>query len=209
MRVLVTAGPTREHIDDVRFLSNASTGRMGFALAKVLSRKHDVTLVAGPVSLTVPPNVDFVAVTSARQMRREVLSRFAAQDCVIMTVAVADYRPARRLRGKRRKSDDPLTLDLVPNPDILAELGRRKRAQVLIGFALESSASALVAARRKLKKKNLDAIVLNTVDAMGAESLRGTLLLADGSVQPFGPMTKDALAKRLERLACSLVRERP
>ncbi len=208
MRFLVTAGPTREHIDEVRFLSNASSGRMGFALAQVLCRKHDVTLVAGPVSLSVPPKVDFVGVTNARQMRAEVLRRFAAQHCVMMTAAVADYRPARRLRGKRRKSAEPLTLELVPNPDILAELGRRKRAQVLIGFALESSADSLAAARRKLKEKNLDAIVLNTVEAMGAERLRGALLLADGSVETFGPLKKEALARRLERLACRLVRER-
>ena len=208
MKFLVTGGPTREHIDDVRFLSNASSGEMGLAVAKALAAKHDVTLVTGPASITVPTRIDLVRVTSAREMYREVTGRFTAQDGVIMTAAVADYRPQRRRRGKMRKSGEPVTLRLVANPDILAELGRRKRGQVLIGFALEPSEEDLAPARAKLKRKNLDVIVLNTPRAMGAGRVSGKLLFPDERVEAFGPLTKGALGRRLARLAERLVREK-
>ncbi len=208
MRFLVTAGPTREAIDDVRFISNRSTGRMGFAVAEVLARSHDVTLVSGPVALAPLAGVEFVAIENARDMLREMLARFGDCDGVIMTAAVADYRPRRVRRGKIRKSDGMLTLQLVRNPDVLAELGRRKRHQVLIGFALETAADAIASARGKIIAKGLDAIVVNSPDTFGAVRTTGSILLPDGGAREFGPITKIALAGRLERLAVALVTKR-
>ena len=209
MRFLVTAGPTREYIDDVRFLSNASSGRMGVAIAGVLAKRHEVTLVAGPIAVEIPRGVECVSVTSAREMRREVMARFAECECVIMTAAVADYRPERKVRGKMRKGSDALELLLAPNPDILLELGKKKGERVLIGFALESSAGALARARRKMRRKNLDAIVLNTTETMGSDAVSGTLLAQGRADEAFGPVKKEALGRRLEKLAVELMKGKP
>ena len=200
MRIIVTAGPTRESIDAVRFLSNRSTGSMGYAIARALAVRHEVVLVSGPVQLSPPRNVEFVSVETAREMRTEVVRRFAESDAVVMCAAVADYRPARRIRGKIRKDGQPRRLDLVPNPDILAELGRRKRpGQVLVGFALEAG-RGLTAARRKLRAKHLDAIFRNEIGTMGAPSVRGELIEADGNVTPIRNLSKERVAKLIEKL---------
>ena len=200
MRIIVTAGPTREPIDSVRYLSNRSTGSMGYAIARALAVRHEVVLVSGPVQLSAPRGVEFVSVETAREMRAEVVRRFARSDAVVMCAAVADYRPARRIRGKIRKDDRPRSLELVPNPDILAELGRRKRpGQVLIGFALEAG-RGLAGARRKLRSKNLDAIVRNEIETMGAASVRGEVIEASGDVTPIPGLSKERVAKLIEEL---------
>ncbi|MDQ7779879.1 MAG: phosphopantothenoylcysteine decarboxylase, partial [Planctomycetota bacterium] len=141
MRVLVTAGPTHEYIDDVRFISNPSSGQMGYAVAAAAVRRgHDVVLISGPSMLRPPRAMRVVGVVSAREMLKATLEHFGQCDCLIMTAAVGDYRPESRVFGKiKKEARDTLVLRLVRNPDILAECGRRrKRGQVLIGFALES-----------------------------------------------------------------------
>lgn len=197
MRVLVTAGPTREPIDDVRYLSNASSGRMGRALA-VAARdaRHDVTLVTGPVEILPPEGVEVVRVTTALEMRDAVLARFDAADAVLMAAAVADYRPETRIDGKRKKSSGPFELRLVENPDILAELGERKAHQRLLGFALEA-ADGETNAREKLERKNLDWIVLNAPATIGAETSDFLILARDGARTAHAATTKAALARAL------------
>ena len=170
-RLLITAGPTRERIDPVRFVSNYSSGKMGFALAESAARAgFDVVLIAGPVGLTVQsPHIRRIDVESAREMHAAALREFP--DCVgaILCAAVADYAPeAPADRKIKRETTGPLTLRLVPNPDIAADLGLRKRAdQWLVGFALETD-HALDNARHKLHRKHLDLIVLNSLSDAGA-----------------------------------------
>lgn len=168
-RVLVTAGPTREPLDPVRYFSNRSSGKMGLAVAVAArNRGAKVTLVAGPIALPSPAGVDLVAVVTADQMRDAVLAHLEAADVVVMAAAVADYRPgaprAEKIKKTRREA---LVVELVPTPDILAELGARRGPQVLVGFAAETGDPA-AAARRKLTEKNLDLVVANDVTAPGA-----------------------------------------
>ncbi|MBN1845403.1 MAG: phosphopantothenoylcysteine decarboxylase [Sedimentisphaerales bacterium] len=204
MRFMVTAGPTREYIDPVRFLSNASTGRMGYACAAAARRRgHEVTLISGPVARKVPPGVRFVPVVTADQMDRAVRDDYAKCDCVIMTAAVGDYRPRRTRRRKLQKSDDSLRLELVRTPDILAGLGRSKRRQILIGFAVQDRA-ARQNAERKCRAKNLDAVVLNSPAAFGAERIDAQILVAGSGWQSLPGISKRQLAGRLVRLAESL-----
>jgi len=168
-RVLVTAGPTREPLDPVRFFSNRSSGKMGLAVAAAArDRGAAVTLVAGPIALPCPAGVDVVTVVTAEQMRQAVLARVDAADAVIMAAAVADYRPgAPRAEKIKKAGGGHLVIELEPTTDILAELGARRGPQVLVGFAAETG-DPTAAARRKLAEKNLDLVVANDVTAPGA-----------------------------------------
>ncbi len=167
VRVLVTAGPTHEPIDAVRYLGNRSSGKMGFAAALEARRRGaEVTLVAGPVGLPDPEGVGVVRVETAEDMAREVLDRFPSVDVVVMAAAVADFRPARRVEGKWKKEGGPPNLALEPTVDILATLGKRKEHQVLVGFAAETE-ELIPEGRRKLAEKNLDLIVVNEVGRPG------------------------------------------
>jgi len=168
-RVLVTAGPTREPLDPVRFFSNRSSGKMGLAVAVAArDRGAQVTLVAGPVALPCPAGVDVVAVVTAEQMRQAVLAHLDAADVVVMAAAVADYRPSAPRTEKIKKAGrGPLVVELEPTADILAELGARRGPQLLVGFAAETGDPA-AAARRKLTEKNLDLVVANDVTLPGA-----------------------------------------
>ena len=208
-KVLVTAGPTREAIDPVRFLSNGATGTMGFALAAAAARRGaEVVLLAGPVALETPPGVSRLDVVTADAMHRTALDH-ADADLVIAAAAVADYAPAAPSDRKLKKAeagDDALVLDLRRTPDVLAALGERKRdGQRLVGFALEThdgESNALA----KLRRKRLDWIVLNHANEEGAGFGTGTnrvlLLGADGARFPLGPMPKAALADALlDRIA--------
>lgn len=199
--LLVTAGPTREEVDPVRYLTNYSSGKMGFAVAAVASQRGaTVTLISGPSNLTVPVGVKCIPVISAEQMRTAVLDHFDGADVVIKAAAVADYRPAVRAGNKIKKSEDQLTLKLEKNPDILAELGAMKEGRVLIGFAAETE-RLLVHAAEKLKKKNLDMIVANDVTAEGAGFDVDTnivrFLFGDGRVKEFDLMSKEQVATQL------------
>lgn len=169
-RVLITAGPTREPIDPARFLSNASTGKAGFAVALAAARAGaEVTVVHGPVSIPAPPGVHAVPVTTAIEMHREVMARWSDADAVVMSAAVADYRPAEVHGQKVKKLDGPMTLTLVRNPDILAEVGHARTGPhpVLVGFAAETG-HPVAYARDKLVRKRCDLIVANDVTAPGA-----------------------------------------
>lgn len=164
MRILITAGPTREFIDPVRFISNSSTGFFGYQIAsEAVRRGHKVALISGPTHLTPPRNVRFIPVTSALEMKRAVEKFFPKYDCLIMSAAVADYRPVRVYSRKVKKKKSRLTLKLERNPDILSIAAKKKRNRVMIGFALESD-DLKRNAYKKLKIKNLDYIVATSID---------------------------------------------
>ncbi|MDD2706617.1 MAG: phosphopantothenoylcysteine decarboxylase [Verrucomicrobiae bacterium] len=199
LRILITAGPTREPIDPVRFISNRSSGKMGFALAEAARKAgHDTILVSGPVSLPPPRGVRLTAVETADEMRRAVLREARHANLIIMAAAVADYTPAEPARQKIKKNAPTLRLLLRKTPDILQELGKRKTsAQTLVGFAAETSL-VLPRARAKLIAKNLDFIVANRVGIPGSgfESTHNlaTVLARDGRRFPFPRLTKRRLA---------------
>jgi phosphopantothenoylcysteine decarboxylase/phosphopantothenate--cysteine ligase len=171
-RVLVTAGPTREPIDPVRYLSNPSTGKMGYELARAAARRGaDVLLVSGPTSLRDPDGVRVVRVSTAEEMAAAVLGAAADQDLLVAAAAVSDYRPRSPLASKRKKTDGPESLELERTPDILATLGERlsgrPRSPVLVGFAAETE-DLVPNAREKLRRKRCDVVVANTVGVPGA-----------------------------------------
>ena len=169
LHVLVTAGPTSEAIDPVRYITNHSTGKMGYALAEAAQQRGaNVTLVSGKTNLKSPDGVTVVPVTSAQDMYRAVLSISDEYDVIIKTAAVADYRPKQAAQNKIKKSDADMSIPLVRNPDILAELGRRKRdSQFLCGFSMETE-NLLANSADKLQKKNADMIVANSLTTPGA-----------------------------------------
>jgi len=193
VRVLVTAGPTREPIDPVRFLSNRSTGAMGFALARAAQRAgHAPLLVLGPVAGQPPVGVDIHGVETAREMHAAVLDFLPESDAVICAAAVSDYRPASF--SKEKIPHGTLrTLELVDNPDISAAVGERRGERPLVVFALETD-EGVRRARRKLERKNANLCVLNGPEAIGAEHARFRIVRSDGTVRDLGDCTKDALA---------------
>jgi len=199
LRILVTAGPTYEPIDPVRFLANRSTGKMGFAVAQEAARRGAaVTLVTGPVSLPDPSGVEVVRVEAAEEMARAVTDRYPQADAVVMAAAVADWRPKEPSLEKLKKESGTPSLTLEPVTDILATLGKRKERQVLVGFAAET-ANFEQEARRKLAEKNLDLIVVNEVGRPGtgfaSDTNRAALLAREGDDAPLREWTKLELAK--------------
>jgi phosphopantothenoylcysteine decarboxylase/phosphopantothenate--cysteine ligase len=205
-RVVITAGPTVEDLDPVRSLTNRSSGKMGFALAaSAAARGATVRLIAGPVSLATPPGVERIDVRSALDMQRALQSAFGADlagaDALVMCAAVADYRPSQQHTTKLKRSAGKLTLELVPNPDLLAELGAARRGQkpLLIGFAVESSQGdeLVAAARLKLASKRVDAIVANySADALGTDDTRAVLVTRDDE-RWLGPGPKRGVADEI------------
>lgn len=202
LRVLVTAGPTQEAMDPVRFLSNHSTGKMGYALAEAARRRGaQVTLVSGPVALERPRGIEFVPVTSAREMYDAVMGALDKQDMVIKAAAVGDYRPASMADDKLKKSDDDLSVRLVRNPDILQAIGERRRPdQVICGFSMETR-DLIENSSAKLRKKNCDVIVANNLRTEGAgfgtDTNVVTLLFRDGTREGVPIMGKDMLSDLL------------
>ena len=163
MKILVTAGPTREFLDPIRFLSNRSSGKMGYAIAeRALGRGHEVTLITGPVALMPPAGANVVPVVSARQMLAAVEQHLDAHEALVMAAAVADWRPAEASPAKLKKRDMASSLELVPNPDILLTIQPRKRGRIFVGFAAETN-DLMAEAGRKLESKGLDLIVANDV----------------------------------------------
>ena len=191
MRFIVTAGPNSRNLDDVRFLTNASSGRMGYAIARAAAQRgHSVDLIAGPVALPDPPGVRVHRVTSTQEMYEAAKRLFPRADCLIGAAAPADFTPVRRIKGKAKKAESSLALRLKPTVDILATLGRAKKRQVIIAFALEVQ-SPLKNARLKLRRKNADAIVLNSPAAIGSGATHvilpgttGTRLLCQRPTRP-------------------------
>lgn len=206
LSLLVTAGPTQEALDPVRFLSNHSSGKMGYAIAaRAALRGAKVTLVSGPTALATPAGVTRVDITSAREMFDAVVSRADRQDIIIKAAAVGDYRPETEAQDKLKKSDDEMNIALTRNPDILAELGRKKRpGQLLCGFAMETQ-NLLQNAADKLRRKNCDMLVANSLREAGAgfqhDTNAATLLFVDGQQETVPLMQKEELADRiLDRL---------
>lgn len=205
MRIVITAGPTREHLDPVRFISNRSTGKMGFALAeRAAARGVEVTLIAGPVTRDTPPGVRRVDVVSADDMLDAARRELPASDALIMCAAVADWRPKRVSPVKLKKRDMSSVLELEPTPDILLTLRPDKGARRFVGFAAETG-DPIPEAQRKLVAKGLDLLVANDVSradaGFGADTNR-VILLAPGLAPEALPlMSKTAVADRiLDRL---------
>lgn len=206
--VMITAGPTVERIDDVRFLSNHSTGKMGYALAKAAKESGaEVVLISGPVALTAQEGIRVVKVESAEEMYSATVKEFAGADLAILSAAVADFTPAEKITGKLKKETlgDTYEIKMVRTKDILAELGRVKtEKQVLIGFALESE-NEIENAKKKLHSKNCDAIVANSANkpdsGFGGDTNTITIIDKSGNEKSYMPMSKELAAVEIIRLA--------
>jgi phosphopantothenoylcysteine decarboxylase/phosphopantothenate--cysteine ligase len=168
-KILITAGPTYEKLDPVRFIGNYSSGKMGFAIAKELSdRGALVTVVSGPVNIERPQNIEFISVESADEMLAACLSKISESDIFIGAAAVADYKPLQKSTEKIKKSGEKMQLELIKNPDLIAELSKyKKENQLFVGFALETN-NEIENAQEKIKKKKLDLIILNSLSNPGA-----------------------------------------
>jgi phosphopantothenoylcysteine decarboxylase/phosphopantothenate--cysteine ligase len=200
-KLLITAGPNREPLDPVRYLSNRSSGKMGYALARAAIRRGaEVALISGPTMLEPPAGARLIPVTTAAEMRHAVLNEFPRCTAVIMAAAVTDYRPADFAGKKMKRGQGPIELRLEPNPDILKEIGAQKNGKMLVGFAAETD--ELVAnAKKKLEDKNLDMIVANDVTGAGAgfdvDTNVATILDRGGGVLALPLMSKDELAEQI------------
>jgi phosphopantothenoylcysteine decarboxylase / phosphopantothenate---cysteine ligase len=200
-RVLVTAGPTHEDLDPVRFLTNRSSGKMGYALAKVAWRRGaSVTLVSGPTVLPPPYGVEVVRVRSAAEMLREVRQRFSAVEALLMAAAVSDYRPESLSEQKIKREGEIQQVSLVQNADILQEVSARKKHQVVVGFAAETG-NLVAEAGRKLQEKNLDLIVANDVSqpdsGFAVDTNEVILLSREEAPQKLPLLTKEEVAERI------------
>jgi phosphopantothenoylcysteine decarboxylase/phosphopantothenate--cysteine ligase len=210
-RIVVTAGPTWEPIDPVRFIGNRSTGKMGFAVAaEALGRGADVTLVVGPGTLTPPDGAAVTSVTTAEEMRRAVLDAARGADVVVMAAAVADFRPEAVADAKIKREQGAPEIRLVPTPDILAELSALPEGPVLVGFAAETD-DVEASGRGKLERKRVDLLVANEVGregtGFGSETNRAAILSRSGEDVPLRDWSKRALAAAIcDRIAKLLVR---
>lgn len=197
-RMMVTAGPTIEPIDPVRFISNPSSGKMGYAVACVAARRGaEVVLISGPTALPDPVNVSVIRVRTAREMAEAVLDRMASMDVIIKAAAVSDYTPVDPATRKIKKTSQERVIHLTPTRDILKEIGRRKKNQILVGFAAETE-DLKENARKKLVDKNLDIIVGNIVgnpySGFGTDTNTATFFYKDGTAEALESMDKTALA---------------
>jgi phosphopantothenoylcysteine decarboxylase/phosphopantothenate--cysteine ligase len=199
-RVLITSGPTRQYLDPVRFLTNASSGRMGKALAEaVLAAGHQVTLVSGPVDVVYPDEVEVIDVVSTEEMLAACRRLFPNCDGLIGVAAPCDYRPVRVAEGKIQKTGQPLELRLIETPDVVATLGAEKQGQWLVGFALETDDHRL-RALAKLEKKSCDLMVLNGPQAMRANDTEVEILDRAGNVVERLSGSKTDVAKGIVRV---------
>ncbi|MEG0502313.1 MAG: bifunctional phosphopantothenoylcysteine decarboxylase/phosphopantothenate--cysteine ligase CoaBC [Cellulosilyticaceae bacterium] len=199
--ILLTAGPTIEVIDPMRYITNHSSGKMGYAIAKqAASRGAEVVLISGPTQLECPQGVKCIDVKSARDMYEAVHNHFEWADAVIKTAAVADYRPENESSHKIKKDGRSLTLNLTPNPDILKSLGEQKKHQILVGFAAETE-NVIAYAKEKIEKKHLDFIIANNIAQSGAgfkgDTNIATLIKSDGEMIAYPQMTKNELGDRI------------
>lgn len=202
--ILITAGPTIEPIDPVRYITNYSTGKMGYALAKACTRAgHYVILISGPTQLKKPPRCQFISVKTARDMRKAVLEHFPKANLIFKVAAVADYHVKNVAKQKIKKSQNILTIQLNKNPDILKELGKLKKPhQTLVGFAAETH-EGVTFAKKKLKEKNLDWIALNEISkknvGFGSDKNEVTLISSDGKKIKIPKQSKDDVARFILR----------
>ncbi len=197
-KLLITAGPSREPLDPVRYISNRSSGKMGYALARAAVRRGaEVTLISGPTALEPPSGARLIFVTTAAEMRDAVIKEFAQCTAIVMAAAVADYRPARVADQKMKRGKEPVELRLEPNPDILKELSDKKDGKLLVGFAAETE-ELTANAEKKLREKNLDMIIANNVAEAGSgfdgDTNIATILDRTGAKRSLPLMSKDELA---------------
>jgi phosphopantothenoylcysteine decarboxylase/phosphopantothenate--cysteine ligase len=212
VRLLITAGPTREPIDPVRFLSNRSSGKMGYAIAAAaLEAGHRVTLISGPVCLVPPQQARFVSVLTGDQMLEAVLQHVTDCDVLVMCAAVADYKPAKVSRHKIKKRAENLSIDLVPTHDILASLPKQDRQFLAVGFAAETEHLAQNA-QQKLHRKNLDIIVANAVSgtnsAMESDENEVTVFFRNGEAQKISRAPKKKIAQQLVKIFANMREKR-
>ena len=201
IKVLITAGGTQEFLDPVRFIGNASSGKMGYALAEAAkSRGAEVKLITAPTLLPVPQGVEVTSVVTARQMREKVIKNFASTDILIMAAAVGDFRPKKLEKQKRKRAEGQWDLRLVPNPDILLEVGKTKKNKIMVGFSIETE-NQVKKAKEKLSKKNLDLIVANdiTVKDSGfcSDTNKATVLDRNGRIEEMSLLSKKELANKI------------
>lgn len=197
---LITAGGTREYIDPVRFISNASSGKMGYALAAAAMKAgHSVILITAPTNLTPPKGAKVINVETSAQMFTAVKRHFAKCACLIMAAAVSDYAPVKISKTKIKKSDTALTIKLKPTTDILKWAGRQKKKQIVVGFALEDT-DLKERAAKKLAQKNLDMIIANTPAAIGAEKSSVQILTPDGQWTTLPFSNKAVAAKKIVKM---------
>jgi len=198
LKFLISAGPTREHVDPVRFITNASSGKMGFMVAEsALDAGHQVRIVTGPVNLEYPAEAEVIETTTAMEMHAAIMKNFHDCDVLVMTAAVCDYRPIKTSLNKIHKSDETFILRLERNPDILLSIRRLEKNQTIIGFAAETN-DVIVSARRKLEKKRMDMIIANEVGGknygFAVEHIKAVLLFRDGENRDLGCCRKKDLA---------------
>ncbi len=205
MRILITAGGTREYLDPVRFISNASSGRMGYALAREAFRAgHKVTLVTAATAQRPPSGAKVIEVETAARMFKAIKKHFEKCDCLIMAAAVADYTPARPAKTKIKKTGKALTIKLKPTSDILKWAGKhKKKKQIVVGFALEDKA-VRIRAEKKLNEKNLDMIIANTSAAIGADESTVQIKIVNSAWTKIESTAKTKIAKKIVRLIESL-----
>ncbi|MCE5186903.1 MAG: phosphopantothenoylcysteine decarboxylase [Planctomycetaceae bacterium] len=201
LNIVITAGGTREYIDTVRFISNASSGRMGYAIAAAAVKAgHKVTLITAPTALKPPKGAQVISVITSDDMLKAVKKNFNKCDCLIMAAAVSDYKPAAASKTKIKKQNAVLTLRLKPTTDILAWAGRNKRkGQRLVGFALEDR-DLFTNAERKLKRKNLDMIIANTPAAIGTEKSTLHIKTRDKDWMQLKDVSKTLSARRIMQM---------
>jgi len=197
LKLVITAGPTREYFDTIRFISNPSTGRMGYAIAEAAAKAgHRVTLVSGPVEMAAPARVKLIRVETAEEMLRASRRAFAGADAAIFCAAVSDYRPKKRADKKLPKQMMNRRIELAPTPDIAATLGRSKGRRVTIGFAMEDH-DGRAHAEKKLQRKHCDAIILNDPGNVGTDRASAEYLVRGGEWQVWPRSTKPQMARRI------------
>jgi phosphopantothenoylcysteine decarboxylase/phosphopantothenate--cysteine ligase len=201
VRFVVTAGPTREAIDPVRFISNRSSGKMGYAIAEAaLARGHDVTLISGPASIVPPPRATFISVTTADQLHDAVHRAIPACDVLVMCAAVSDYKPASAVTRKMKKRKSPFSLRLTPTRDILASLPKENRHYLVVGFAAETH-DLKINAQKKLRAKHCDMIVANDVSrsdsGMESDENEVVIFCRDGASEKISRASKKIIAREL------------
>ena len=194
---LITAGPTREYLDPVRFISNASSGKMGYVLAEVAKRRGaEVTLVSGPTNIAPPEGVKTIFVESALEMEKEMAKHFPGSDVVIASAAISDYRPQRKEKEKIKSNVQTKSINLIRNPDIIGKLGKQKGAKFLVGFALETG-NLERNARQKLKRKNLDMIIANAPEAMSRDEATVKIFTKSGKKIFLQKIRKEKIAEKV------------
>ena len=212
MRFVVTAGPTREAIDPVRFISNRSSGKMGYAIAEAaLARGHEVTLISGPASLAPPPRAKFISITTSDELHDAVHRAVRACDVLVMCAAVSDYKPAAAATRKMRKRKSPFVLKLVPTRDILASLPKEDRRYLVVGFAAETH-NLKINARKKLQRKNCDIIVANDVSrsdsGMESDENEVVIFFRNGESETISRASKKIIARELVKKISKMFEKR-